>query len=365
VSELSQTTTEHEAVVPRLAERVDRTQAPLIEVDGVWKVFGPHAERIIGTPAADLSRVELREQTGCITAVRDVSFEVWPGEVFVVMGLSGSGKSTLVRTLVRLIEPTAGTVRIAGQDVTAASAEQLRTLRRGTVAMVFQHFGLLSHRRVIENVAFGLEVKGVSKQERTARAQQMIELVGLSGFENQYPDQLSGGMQQRVGLARAFALDPQVLLFDEPFSALDPLIRRDMQDEVIRLQAETGKTMVFITHDLSEALRLGDRIMMMRDGAVVQLGTPEQLVGAPADDYVRNFVRDVPRSNVLTLRWIMRPPAPGDDMTGAAVPVETIVRDAVPMVAASDRPLRAVAEGQVVGMVDRVAVLNAFVPQEV
>jgi glycine betaine/proline transport system ATP-binding protein len=364
VSELSQTTTEHEAVVPRLAERVDRTQAPLIEVDGVWKVFGPHAERIIGTPAADLSRVELREQTGCITAVRDVSFEVWPGEVFVVMGLSGSGKSTLVRTLVRLIEPTAGTVRIAGQDVTAASAEQLRTLRRGTVAMVFQHFGLLSHRRVIENVAFGLEVKGVSKQERTARAQQMIELVGLSGFENQYPDQLSGGMQQRVGLARAFALDPQVLLFDEPFSALDPLLRRDMQDEVIRLQAETGKTMVFITHDLSEALRLGDRIMMMRDGAVVQLGTPEQLVGAPADDYVRNFVRDVPRSNVLTLRWIMRPPAPGDDMTGAAVPVETIVRDAVPMVAASDRPLRAVAEGKVVGMVDRVAVLNAFVPQE-
>jgi glycine betaine/proline transport system ATP-binding protein len=364
MSELSPTATEHEAVVPRVAERVDRTQAPLIEVDGVWKVFGPHAERIIGTPAADLSRAELREQTGCITAVRDVSFQVWPGEVFVVMGLSGSGKSTLVRTLVRLIEPTAGRVRIAGQDVTAASAEQLRALRRGTVAMVFQHFGLLSHRRVIENVAFGLEVKGVSKQERTARAQQMIELVGLSGFENQYPDQLSGGMQQRVGLARAFALDPQVLLFDEPFSALDPLIRRDMQDEVIRLQAETGKTMVFITHDLAEALRLGDRIMMMRDGAVVQLGTPEQLVGAPADDYVRNFVRDVPRSNVLTLRWIMRPPAAGDDMTGAAVPVETIVRDAVPMVAASDRPLRAVAEGKVVGMVDRVAVLNAFVPQE-
>jgi glycine betaine/proline transport system ATP-binding protein len=356
--------TEDDPVVARAPGRVDRTRDPLISVDGVWKVFGPHADRIIGTPAADLSRAELREQTGCITAVRDVSFQVWPGEVFVVMGLSGSGKSTLVRTLVRLIEPTAGTVRIAGRDVTAADDDELRTLRRGTVAMVFQHFGLLSHRRVIENVAFGLEVKGISKPERTARAQQMVELVGLTGFENQYPDQLSGGMQQRVGLARAFALDPQVLLFDEPFSALDPLIRRDMQDEVIRLQADTGKTMVFITHDLSEALRLGDRIMMMRDGAVVQLGTPEELVGAPADDYVRNFVRDVPRSNVLTLRWIMRPPTTHEDMSGPAVPVETIVRDAVPLVAADDRPLRAVADGKVVGVVDRVAVLNAFVPQE-
>jgi glycine betaine/proline transport system ATP-binding protein len=353
-----------DAVDLRVADRVDRTQDPLISVESVWKVFGPHADRIVGSPDAELTRAELREKTGCITAVRDVSFEVWPGEVFVVMGLSGSGKSTLVRTLVRLIEPTAGSVRIAGQDVTGASPEQLRALRRGTVAMVFQHFGLLSHRRVIENVAFGLEVKGVPKAERIARAQQMVELVGLSGFENQYPDQLSGGMQQRVGLARAFALDPQVLLFDEPFSALDPLIRRDMQDEVIRLQAETGKTMVFITHDLSEALRLGDRIMMMRDGAVVQLGTPEQLVGAPADDYVRNFVRDVPRSNVLTLRWIMRPATPADDLTGPAVPVETIVRDAVPMVAETDRPLRAIADGQVVGVVDRVAVLNAFVPQE-
>ena len=365
MSELSPTLSEDPAVPERASERVDRTRDPLISVSGVWKIFGPHADRIIGTPAAELSRAELREQTGCITAVRDVSFQVWPGEVFVVMGLSGSGKSTLVRTLVRLIEPTAGTVEIAGRDVTAASSDELRTLRRGTVAMVFQHFGLLSHRRVIENVAFGLEVKGVSKPVRTARAQEMVELVGLSGFENQYPDQLSGGMQQRVGLARAFALDPQVLLFDEPFSALDPLIRRDMQDEVIRLQAETGKTMVFITHDLSEALRLGDRIMMMRDGAVVQLGTPEELVGAPADDYVRNFVRDVPRSHVLTLRWIMRPPRAYDDMTGAAVPVEMVVRDAVPMVAASDRPLRAVADGKVVGIVDRVAVLNAFVPREV
>ena len=244
-----------------------------------------------------------------MAAVRGVSFDVWPGEVFVVMGLSGSGKSTLVRTLIRLIEPTAGTIEIDGRDVVDASHDELLALRRHTSSMVFQHFGLLPHRRVIDNVAFGLEVQGVSKPERHARAAEVLRLVGLEDVANQFPDQLSGGMQQRVGLARAFAVDPKVMLFDEPFSALDPLIRRDMQDEVIRLQAETGKTMVFITHDLPEALRLGDRIAIMRDGRIVQLGTPEELVGSPADEYVANFVRDIPRSHVLTLSWIMRPAA--------------------------------------------------------
>ena len=222
---------------------------------------------MIGTPDADLSRAELREKTGCVAAVRDVSFEVWPGEVFVVMGLSGSGKSTLVRTLIRLIEPTAGRVEIDGQDVTAANRDELLQLRRHTSSMVFQHFGLLAHRSVIDNVAFGLEVQGVSKARAPrARRARCSKLVGLEDAANQFPDQLSGGMQQRVGLARAFAVDPKVMLYDEPFSALDPLIRRDMQDEVIRLQHETGKTMVFITHDLPEALRLGDRIAIMRDG---------------------------------------------------------------------------------------------------
>ena len=206
--------------------------------------------------------------------MRNVSFDVWPGEVFVVMGLSGSGKSTLVRTLIRLIEPSAGKIEIAGKDVSGASQAELRELRRHTSSMVFQHFGLLAHRRVIDNVAFGLEVQGVPKDERLARAAEVLKLVGLEDSANQFPDQLSGGMQQRVGLARAFAVDPTVMLYDEPFSALDPLIRRDMQDEVIRLQHETGKTMVFITHDLPEALRLGDRIAIMRDGAIVQLGTP-------------------------------------------------------------------------------------------
>ena len=339
--------------------RVDRSGPPLIRAEGVWKIFGRHAGRVIGTPDADLPRGELRAKHGCVAAVRNVSFEVWPREVFVVMGLSGSGKSTLVRTLIRLIEPTAGTIEIDGKNVSAASQQQLRELRRHTSSMVFQHFGLLAHRRVVDNVAFGLEIQGVAKAERLARAEKVLKLVGLEDCANQFPDQLSGGMQQRVGLARAFAVDPKVMLYDEPFSALDPLIRRDMQDEVIRLQHETGKTMVFITHDLPEALRLGDRIAIMRDGQIVQLGTPEELVGSPADEYVENFVRDIPRSHVLTLRWIMRPAGPGED-DGPLLPVDTTVRDAVPVIAGNEKPVRAVENGTVVGVVDRVSVLKAI-----
>ena len=318
-------------------------------MEGVWKVFGPHAERVVGTPDADLPRGELHTKTGCVAAVRDVSFSVWPGEVFVVMGLSGSGKSTLVRTLIRLIEPTAGTIRIAGQDVIGADREQLRRLRRHSVSM-------LAHRRVIDNVAFGLEIQGIPKAERHERATRMLRLVGLEDAADQFPDQLSGGMQQRVGVARAFAVDPKVMLYDEPFSALDPLIRRDMQDEVCRLQEETGKTMVFITHDLPEALRLGDRIAIMRNGRFVQVGTPEEVVGEPADEYVANFVRDVPRSHVLTLRWIMRPPN-GEPPDCPRLPVATT---AVPALAGSERPVLAVEGDKVVGVVDREAVLRAI-----
>jgi glycine betaine/proline transport system ATP-binding protein len=338
---------------------VDRSGEPLIRVEGVWKIFGRHADRVMGTPDADLPRAELREKHGCVAAVRDVSFEVWPREVFVVMGLSGSGKSTLVRTLIRLIEPTAGRIEIAGQDVTAASPEQLREMRRHTSSMVFQHFGLLAHRRVVDNVAFGLEIQGVPKAERLRKAEQVLRLVGLEDSGNQFPDQLSGGMQQRVGLARAFAVEPKVMLYDEPFSALDPLIRRDMQDEVIRLQYETGKTMVFITHDLPEALRLGDRIAIMRDGAIVQLGTPEDLVGSPADEYVENFVRDIPRSHVLTLRWIMRDAQPGEE-DGPKLDVRTTVRNAIPVIVGSERPVCAVDDGRIVGVVDQQAVLTAI-----
>jgi glycine betaine/proline transport system ATP-binding protein len=338
---------------------VDRSADPLIRVEGVWKIFGRNADRIVGTPDAELTRPELRAKHDCVAAVRNVSFEVWPREVFVVMGLSGSGKSTLVRTLIRLIEPTAGRIEIAGKDVSAASPSELRELRRHTSSMVFQHFGLLAHRRVIDNVAFGLEIQGMPKAERLKRAGEVLELVGLEDVGNQFPDQLSGGMQQRVGLARAFAVEPKVMLYDEPFSALDPLIRRDMQDEVIRLQYETGKTMVFITHDLPEALRLGDRIAIMRDGAIVQLGTPEELVGSPADEYVENFVRDIPRSHVLTLRWIMRDARPGEE-DGPRLDVRTTVRSATPVIAASEKPVCAVEDGRVVGVVDREAVLTAI-----
>jgi glycine betaine/proline transport system ATP-binding protein len=333
---------------------------PVVLAEGVWKVFGPHGERIIGTPDAELSRAELREKTGNVVAVRDVSLDIQPGEVFVVMGLSGSGKSTLVRTLIRLIEPSAGSIRITGQDVMAADSGELRDLRRHRVSMVFQHFGLLAHRRVIDNVAFGLEIQGMNKAERLSRAEDVLRLVGLEDAANQFPDQLSGGMQQRVGLARAFAVDPKLMLYDEPFSALDPLIRRDMQDEVIRLQAETGKTMLFITHDLPEALRIGDRIAIMRDGAIVQLGTPEELVGSPADDYVSNFVRDIPRANVLTLRWIMRDPRPGEERQGPELDVSTTVQDAVRVVAATEGTVRAVENGRTVGVVDRETVLQAM-----
>ena len=338
---------------------MDDAPQAIVSCRNVWKIYGPKADRIVGTPDADLPRDELLQKTGCVAAVRDVSFEVRSGEVFVVMGLSGSGKSTLVRTLIRLIEPTAGEIEIDGKDVCAASQDGLRQLRRHTSAMVFQHFGLLAHRRVIDNVAFGLEIQGVSKAERHARAEKVLKLVGLEDSANQFPDQLSGGMQQRVGLARAFAVDPKVMLYDEPFSALDPLIRRDMQDEVIRLQHETGKTMVFITHDLPEALRLGDRIAIMRDGKIVQLGSPEELVGSPADEYVENFVRDIPRSHVLTLRWIMRQAEPGED-DGPSLPVDTTVKDAVPVIAGTEKPIRAVEEGKVVGVVDRVSVLKAI-----
>jgi glycine betaine/proline transport system ATP-binding protein len=342
-----------------LGHAIDRSSDPLIRVEGVWKIFGRNADRIVGTPDADLPRSELREKHDCVAAVRNVSFEVWPREVFVVMGLSGSGKSTLVRTLIRLIEPTAGRVEIDGGDITAANQTQLRELRRHTSSMVFQHFGLLAHRRVIDNVAFGLEIQGMPKAERLKRAEDVLKLVGLEDVANSFPDQLSGGMQQRVGLARAFAVEPKVMLYDEPFSALDPLIRRDMQDEVIRLQHETGKTMVFITHDLPEALRLGDRIAIMRDGAIVQLGTPEELVGSPADDYVANFVRDIPRSHVLTLRWIMRDARPGEE-DGPRLDIRTTVRNAVPLIVQSEKPVCAVDDDRVVGVVDKAAVLTAI-----
>ncbi|WP_067969592.1 quaternary amine ABC transporter ATP-binding protein [Nocardiopsis trehalosi] len=333
---------------------------PRISVRNLWKIFGRNAGSVIGTENEHLDRDTVRERTGCTVAVRDLSFDVHPGEIFVVMGLSGSGKSTLVRCLTRLIEPTAGRVLLDGEDVGACTPRQLRELRRHRMAMVFQHFGLLPHRRVLDNVAYGLEVRGAGRAERHARAREMIEMVGLAGYEDVRPGRLSGGMQQRVGLARALAVDPDVLLFDEPFSALDPLIRRDMQREVLRLQRELDKTAVFITHDLSEALKLGDRIAIMRDGALVQMGTAEELVGRPADDYVRDFVEDVNRTDVLTVRWLMRPPRPDEPLDGPAAAPRTVVRDVVPLLSNSTAPVRVVDGDRLLGVVGREDVLRAI-----
>jgi glycine betaine/proline transport system ATP-binding protein len=334
-----------------------------LSVLNLWKIFGRGADKIIGTPDAELPRAELKEKTGCVVGVKDVSFEVSPGEVFVVMGLSGSGKSTLVRCLTRLIEPTSGQVVIDGHDITKANETQLRDLRRNHASMVFQHFGLLPHRQVIDNVAYGLEIRGVPRKERRAKAAEIVELVGLSGYELSYPDQLSGGMQQRVGLARALAGDPSLLLFDEPFSALDPLIRRDMQNEVIRLHHELAKTMVFITHDLAEALKLGDRILIMRDGEVVQIGTPDEIIGAPADDYVRDFTSEVPRSHVLTLKWVMHEPN-GHAGEGPVLQSNQIVRDAARVVLDHHGPCRVMDGDKLVGVVDDEDILRVVVAEE-
>ena len=336
-----------------------------IAVRGLWKIFGPAEAKIAGSPLLELTNAEFRLRTASTIAVRDVSFDVRRGEVFVVMGLSGSGKSTLVRCLTRLIEPTLGQVLLDGEDIRAADESRLRELRRRRFSMVFQHFGLLPHRRVIENVAFGLELRGEGREERHARARQMCDLVGLSAHMDSYPDQLSGGQQQRVGLARALAVDPEVMFFDEPFSALDPLIRRDMQNEVIRLHHEVGKTMVFITHDLAEALKLGDHIVIMRDGRIVQSGSPEELVGAPADDYVADFVQDVAKANVLTLRWVMRDARSDDALDGPAFPATTLIRTAVHAAASTDKPLRVIANGVLIGVVDRRQILESIAGAEV
>ena len=286
----------------------DAADESFIAVRSLWKVFGKNPERALGPEYADRNRAAIQEELGCLVALRDVSFDVPKGQTFVVMGLSGSGKSTLVRCLTRLIEPTAGTVEVGSEDVTGMSDNELTEFRRKSVAMVFQHYGLMPHRNVIDNASWGLEVRGTSKKDRHARSREVLELVGLRDWEEAYPSQLSGGMQQRVGLARALVVDPDILLMDEPFSGLDPLIRRQMQDELLRLQAELQKTIVFITHDLNEALKLGDRIAIMHDGQVAQIGSPEDIVLRPVDEYVGEFTQDVRLESVLTANAIMVAP---------------------------------------------------------
>lgn len=278
-----------------------------LQAEHLYKVFGRRPDQAVQRLEGGTDRDELRAD-GTTAAVIDASFTVEPGQIFVVMGLSGSGKSTLLRMLNGLLDPTAGRVLFDGQDLTALSPRELRHVRSSKISMVFQHFALFPHRSVLENAAYGLEVQGLPRAEREKRAAEALELTGLAGWEKSWPDELSGGMQQRVGLARALATDADLLLMDESFSALDPLIRRDMQDQLLELQKRLKKTIVFITHDLNEAMRLGDRIAVMRDGKIVQLGTAEDILVTPANDYVASFTQDVDRSRVLTAGAIMADP---------------------------------------------------------
>ena len=274
----------------------------------MWKVFGKDPEKVLDPEYADKDKSFFQSELGNVVGLQDVSFDVQKGETFVIMGLSGSGKSTMVRCLIRLIDPTAGEIVINGHVITQMSEKDLIEFRRSGIAMVFQHYGLMPHRNVLDNAAWGLEVQGVTKDERYSRTRDVLELVGLSGWEDAYPRQLSGGMQQRVGLARALAVDTDIMLMDEPFSGLDPLIRRQMQDELLRLQSELQKTIVFITHDLNEALKLGDRIAIMHDGQVAQIGSPEDIVLRPEDEYVGDFTQDVRLESVLTANKVMVTP---------------------------------------------------------
>ncbi|MGL4650034.1 MAG: quaternary amine ABC transporter ATP-binding protein [Caldilineaceae bacterium] len=333
-----------------------------IDVRGLWKVFGATPEKVIDALEQGASKDQVLEGTGHVLAVRNVSFRVQAGETFVVMGLSGSGKSTLLRCLPRLIEATRGQVLIGGQDVGAMKPEELRDLRRHRMSMVFQHFGLLPHRRIIDNVAYGLEIQGIKRAARYEKAMAVLDLVNLKGWENHYPSQLSGGMQQRVGLARALAVDPEILLFDEPFSALDPLIRREMQDELISLQARVQKTLVFITHDFAEAIKLGTHIAIMKDGAFVQVGTAEDLILRPADGYVSAFTRDVPKLRVLSARAIMEPlNGTTHPPAGGSLPASTRLDVCVQRVLESETPVEVTDEsGAAIGLLSRRAVLEAL-----
>ncbi|THA86853.1 betaine/proline/choline family ABC transporter ATP-binding protein [Streptomyces sp. A0592] len=338
-----------------------------LQAEHVYKVFGDRPDDAVRALEGGSDRAELRAD-GATAAVIDVSFDVEPGQIFVVMGLSGSGKSTLLRMLNGLLEPTAGRILFDGQDLTALGARELRRVRSTKISMVFQHFALFPHRNVLENAGYGLEVQGVPRADRERRAAEALALCGLEGWEMAWPDELSGGMQQRVGLARALATDADLLLMDESFSALDPLIRRDMQDQLLELQRTLKKTIVFITHDLNEAMRLGDGIAVMRDGRVVQQGTAEDILTRPADDYVASFVQDVDRSRVLTADAVMTTTGPARPHAGTCgcptVSADTPLADLCAVSARVPHPVAVTGtDGAVVGSVpqDR---LVAFIGDE-
>ena len=353
--------------VPAARTAEDGPEARRIEVRGLSKAFGANSAEALELARAGASKAEILERTGSVLAVNDVSFSVDAGEIFVVMGLSGSGKSTLVRCLSRLIEVTSGRIEIDGQDIGALGPRDLMALRREKMGMVFQSFGLLPHRTVLDNVAFPLEMRGQERHARIARARAMLDLVGLSERADYYPRELSGGQQQRVGIARSLAIEPAVWFLDEPFSALDPLIRKQLQGTFMALSAELHKTTVFITHDLDEAIRIGDRIAIMKDGALVQIGTPEQIVTEPADDYVAEFVAGISKLDLVTAGRIMQPVAQfgADDMTEwprarAGDKLNALVDLAV----GTDHPIVIVEDGAPVGIVTKRALLRGIQGRE-
>ncbi|OSQ48483.1 quaternary amine ABC transporter ATP-binding protein [Thalassospira alkalitolerans] len=335
-----------------------------IEIRNIFKIFGPDPQTALQMAKAGADKDEILAKTGHTVGLHDVSLSIERGETFVVMGLSGSGKSTLIRHLNRLIDPTSGEVLFDGTDILAMSISELNAFRRKRLGMVFQRFGLLPHRNVINNVAYGLEIQGQDRKTREDAARNWIERVGLGGYEDKFPDQLSGGMQQRVGLARALATDPEVLLMDEAFSALDPLIRNDMQDELVKLQGELHKTIVFITHDLDEALKLGDRIAILKDGKLIQTGRPEEIIMHPADNYVRAFTRDVNRSRVLRARTLMQPISDDDNINASWPRIADDMRleDILPVALATNGSM-SVIDGQekLIGILSKEQVIAALV----
>jgi len=338
-----------------------------IVCSNIWKLFGPNEGSVLSDLDTELSRSEVQEKTGHVIAVKDVSFSVQKGETFVVMGLSGSGKSTLVRCISRLIEPTSGEVKIDNLDVTRMNNKDLLNLRRNRMSMVFQHFGLFPHRKVIENIGYGLEIRGVKKKERLEKSMETLKLVGLDGWDQHYPRELSGGMQQRVGLARALAVDPEILIFDEPFSALDPLIRREMQDELLSIQKMLQRTMVFITHDFLEAIKMGDHIAIMKDGEISQVGTPEEIVANPVDQYVKDFTEDVPKYKVLSAGKVMRENCCEDtkQLYGEGsqnIPDNTKIDGLIDKLADSDKtyPVVCCDTGDLLGEIDRTIIMKSM-----
>ncbi|MBA4323872.1 MAG: ABC transporter ATP-binding protein [Rhodobacter sp.] len=326
----------------------------------VWKIYGSHPQRLLaggGVPSLE----EIR-RTDHVGAVRDASLEIGEGEIFVIMGLSGSGKSTLVRCLSRLVEPTAGEILYDGEDLLKASAARMIEIRRHRMGMVFQHFALLPHLTVLENVAFPLEVQGMDRKMREARAREVVQLVGLQGRESNFPRQLSGGQQQRVGIARSLAVEPDLWFLDEPFSALDPLIRREMQEEFLRIQRQLKKTIVFITHDFDEAIRLADRIAIMKDGAVVQVATPEELVLAPANAYVAAFTAHVARAKVVTLGRIA---VPGQvERVAGTLPAAARIEEVADRIVLADAPFAVERDGAVIGHVTPAAVISILIGRQ-